>query len=89
MVSVRGLEELSSGDLVGFSDEGVLVTYFAKPDGERTELRQDFRIEGRRLKVPSGNIDVDYHVVGEQLRLTTPDGFVDVILSRAGRVIVG
>lgn len=89
VLSLRGVRDLSVGDMVEFTDDGRCVTHFHKPLEGKMKMLQEYRISGRKLEIRSGNLDVDYRIVGDRLVLSTPDGFVDVVLRRAGRVIVG
>ncbi|MGB5076845.1 MAG: hypothetical protein WBO17_05135 [Sphingorhabdus sp.] len=86
---VHGVAELAIGDIVEFTGEGVLITYFKKPFNGELELKQPFGIRGRILEVPSGRLHVNFRIVDRRLLLNTPDGVVDVVMTRAGIVTLG
>ncbi len=89
VLSLQGVRELSVGDIVEFTTDGRLVTYFKQPLVGEAELQQSFQITGRTLIVPSGKLRVDFRLSNQRLLLTTADGFVNVVMRRAGQVTVG
>lgn len=51
VLSVRGMEDLSRGDTVEFTEDNELITYFAKPRRGRDELTQGFAINERQIRI--------------------------------------
>ena len=84
-----GVKDLSRGDIVEFTSDNEFITYFKRPRRDEDEMYQSFEINARQISIPDGDLVVDYAVSGNKLRLTTADGFVKIILERAGDVQVG
>lgn len=51
VLSVRGMDDLSRGDTIEFTEDNELITYFAKPRRGRDELVQDFQINERQIRI--------------------------------------
>ncbi len=84
VVSLSGVDDLSRGDIMEFSEDGEVTTYFQRPlDGE-DELYQEFQINEREIYIPDGNLRVRYSVDGDRLRLHSRDDQVRIVLARAG-----
>jgi Ca-activated chloride channel homolog len=88
VLSNTGVKDLSRGDIIELNDDEEFITYFKKPLRGDDEMYQEFQINGRQIYVPSGNLMVDYAVSGNKMYLTTADGFVRIVLQRAGDVEV-
>ena len=84
VVRQNGVKDLRRGDIVEFTEDEELITYFKTPYRDEDEMYQNFQINERQISVPDGNLLVDYKVSGNILRLESPDGFVTIILRRAG-----
>jgi Ca-activated chloride channel homolog len=82
VVSLSGVKDLSKGDVMEFTDDEEVITYFRKPLRGDDELYQDFKINERQIYIPSGNMVVNYSVSGDRLRLTSDDGLVSILLHR-------
>jgi Ca-activated chloride channel family protein len=86
VLSLTGVKDLSRGDIIELTDDEEFITHFKTPLRGDDEMYQEFQINGRQIYVPSGNLMVDYAVSGDKMYLTTADGFVRIVLQRAGRV---
>ncbi|MFC4292428.1 VWA domain-containing protein [Sphingorhabdus arenilitoris] len=84
VVSHNGVKDLRRGDVVEFTDDEEFVTYFKTPYRGENEMWQSFQINEKQISVPDGDLLVDYRVTGNVLRMESPDGFVKIILRRAG-----
>ena len=89
VLSRTGVEDLSPGDIVEFNDNEEFITRFKTPLRGDDEMYQEFQVNNRQIYVPSGNLMVDYAVSGNKMYLTTADGFVRIVMQRAGDVEVG
>lgn len=89
VLSLTGVKDLSRGDIIEMNENQEFITRFKTPLRGDDEMYQDFQINGREIYVPSGNLMVDYAVSGDKLYLTTADGFVRIVLQRAGKVDFG
>ena len=89
VVSLKGVRDLAVGDIVEFTEDGEFISRFRKPLDGQDQMHQHFYTTGRKLIIRSGQLDVDFRIEGNQLMLTTPDGFVRAVFRRAGEVIVG
>ena len=89
VLSRTGVEDLSPGDIVEFNDNEEFITHFKTPLRGDDEMYQEFQVNNRQIYVPSGNLMVDYAVSGNKMYLTTADGFVRIVMQRAGEVEVG
>lgn len=88
VLSLTGVKDLSPGDIIELTDGEEFITHFKTPLRGDDKMHQDFKIDGRRLYVPSGNLMFDYAVSGDKLYLTTADGLARIVLRRAGKVNV-
>lgn len=83
VVSLSGVEDLSKGDVMEFTAEEEVITYFQRPLRGDDELYQEFQINEREIYIPEGNLRVLYSVDGDRLRLHSRDDQVRIVLARA------
>jgi Ca-activated chloride channel homolog len=84
VVSLSGVRELSRGDVMEFTDDEELITYYKKPFKGEDEGYQSFQMNERRIYIPEGKLIVNYAVDGDRLRLNSADGMVSILLRRVG-----
>ncbi|NJM50496.1 MAG: VWA domain-containing protein [Sphingomonadales bacterium] len=84
VVSHNGVDDLRRGDMVEFTEDEQFITYYKNPYRGDNDLWQNFQINDRQITIPDGNLLVDYRVTGNVLRMESPDGFIKIILRRAG-----
>lgn len=82
VVALGGVEDLSRGDVVEFTDDEEFITYFQRPLRGDDEMYQDFQINEREIYIPDGDLRVRYWVDGDRLRMKSPDGKVRILLQR-------
>jgi Ca-activated chloride channel homolog len=83
VVSLSGVKDLSRGDVMEFTDDEEVITYFRRPLRGDDEMYQDFQINERQIYIPDGKMVVNYSVNGDRLRLNSSDGLVNILLHRA------
>lgn len=83
VVSLRGVDDLSRGDTVEFTTGQQMVTYLQRPLRGEDELYQGYEINEKEIYVRDGDLLVNYALDGDQLRLTSRDGQVRIVLARA------
>lgn len=82
VVSLSGVEDLSRGDVMEFTDGEEVITYFQRPLRGDDEMYQQFQINEREIYIPEGNLRVRYSVDGDRLRLHSRDDQVRIVLAR-------
>jgi Ca-activated chloride channel homolog len=82
VVSLSGVEDLSRGDLMEFTDDEEVITYFRRPLRGDDEMYQDFQINERQIYIPDGDLRMNYRVRGDRLTMFTLDGTVKIELRR-------
>lgn len=82
VVSLDGVEDLSRGDTVEFTEDEEFITYFQRPLRGEGEMYQDFQINEKEIYVPDGDLRVRYWVDGDRLRMRSSDGKVRITLVR-------
>lgn len=82
VVALGGVDDLSRGDVVEFTDSEELITYFQRPRRGEDEMYQDFRIDEREIHIPEGDLRVRYRIDGDRMRMTSDDGAVRIVLER-------
>lgn len=82
VVSLGGVEDLSRGDVVEFTDDEEFITYFQRPLRGDDELYQQFQINEREIYIPEGDLRVRYWIDGDRLRMKSTDGQVRIVLER-------
>lgn len=82
VVSLSGVDELSRGDLMEFTDDEEVITYFKRPLRGEDELYQQFQINEREIYIPEGNLRLRYSIEGDRLRLHSRDDQVRIVLAR-------
>jgi Ca-activated chloride channel family protein len=82
VVALGGVDDLSRGDVVEFTDDESFITYFQRPLRGEDEMYQDFRINEREIYIPDGDLRVRYRIDGDRMRMTSDDGKVRIVLER-------
>jgi Ca-activated chloride channel family protein len=82
VVSLNGVEDLSRHDVMEFTDDEEVITYFRRPLRGDDEMYQDFQINEREIYIPDGDLRVRYWVDGDRLRMRSSDGKVRITLVR-------
>ncbi len=82
VVSLSGVDDLSRGDVMEFTDGEEVITYFQRPLRGDDEMYQEFQINEREIYIPEGNLRVRYSVDGDRLRLHSRDDQVKIVLAR-------
>ena len=82
VVSLNGVEDLSRGDTVEFTEDEEFITYFQRPLRGEGEMYQDFQINEKEIYIPDGDLRVRYRIDGNSMRMTSDDGRVRIILKR-------
>lgn len=82
VVSLNGVEDLSRHDVMEFTDDEEVITYFQRPLRGDDEMYQDFQINEREIYIPDGDLRVRYWVDGDRLRMRSSDGKVRITLVR-------
>lgn len=82
VVALGGVDDLSRGDVVEFTDDESFITYFQRPLRGEDEMYQDFRINEREIYIPDGDLRVRYRIDGDRMRMTSDDGKGRIVLER-------
>jgi Ca-activated chloride channel homolog len=84
VLSTRGVDDLARGDTLEFTDEMELITWFKRPRRGEDELYQSFQINENLIRVPDGDLAVNYRINGDRMILSTLDGLIEIRLRREG-----
>lgn len=82
VVALGGVEDLSRGDVVEFTDDEDFITYFQRPLRGEDELYQQFQINEKEIYISEGDLRVRYWIDGDRLRMKSQDGKVRITLQR-------
>jgi Ca-activated chloride channel family protein len=82
VVALNGVDDLSRGDVVEFTDDEEFITYFKRPVRDEDEMYQSFAINEREILIDGGDLRVRYSVDGDRLRLHSRDDHVSITLKR-------
>ncbi len=82
VMALNGVDELSRNDLVEFTDDAEMITYFNRPLKGEDEMYQDYEIGEGVIRIPDGDLEMRYRLDGDRLDLRTKDGQSRISLRR-------
>lgn len=82
VVALNGVEDLSRGDVVEFTDDAEFITYFQRALRGDDEMNQEFQINEREIYIPDGDLRMRYWIDGDRLRMKSTNGQARIVLER-------
>ena len=82
VVALNGVDELARNDVLEFTEDEELITYFGRPLKGEDELLQSYEIDENMIRIPGGDLEMRYRLDGDRLDLRTRDGQSRISLRR-------